>query len=141
MDYPLTLIWWSCRASLTLFRRYPNTKLNWLVLPESERRDKVTTDVATGSSTYDIVTVGMFEAPIWAANGWISAMPNLASEYPDNVQKDYDFNDLLPGVVAGLSYEGKLYAAPFYGESSMLFYNKAMFKEAGLEMPAQPTWV
>jgi sorbitol/mannitol transport system substrate-binding protein len=119
---------------------YPNISLNWVILPENELRATVTTDVATGSSTFDIVTVGMFETPIWAQNGWIHSMDDLAAEYPDNVQPDYDFDDLLPGVKLGLSYEGELYSLPFYGESSMLFYNTAMFEEAGLEMPAQPTW-
>ncbi len=33
-----------------------------------------------------------------------------------------------------------MYALPFYGESSFTMYNKAMFDEAGLEMPEQPTW-
>jgi sorbitol/mannitol transport system substrate-binding protein len=124
----------------TFEAEHPNIALNWVVLPENELRVTVTTDVATGSSTFDIVTVGMFEAPIWAGNSWIHSITDLAAQYPDNVQADYGFDDLLPGVVAGLSYEGELYAAPFYGESSMLFYNKDMFAAAGLEMPEQPTW-
>ena len=33
-------------------------------------------------------------------------------------------DDLLPAIREGLSYEGKLYAAPFYAESSMLMYRK-----------------
>jgi len=120
--------------------QYPNIKLNWVVLPENELRATVTTDVATGSSTFDIVTVGMFETPLWAANGWIHSMDALAAEYPDNVQADYGFEDLLEGVKLGLSYDGQLYSLPFYGESSMLMYNTAMFEEAGLVMPEQPTW-
>lgn len=120
--------------------QYPNIKLNWVVLPENELRATVTTDVATGSSTFDIVTVGMFEAPLWAGNSWIHSMDALAAEYPDNVQVDYGFDDLLEGVKLGLSYDGQLYALPFYGESSMLMYNTAMFEEAGLVMPEQPTW-
>jgi sorbitol/mannitol transport system substrate-binding protein len=64
----------------------------------------------------------------------------LAAEYPDNVQADYGFEDLLEGVKLGLSYDGQLYSLPFYGESSMLMYNTAMFEEAGLVMPEQPTW-
>jgi sorbitol/mannitol transport system substrate-binding protein len=119
---------------------YPNIILNWVVLPENELRATVTTDVATGSSTFDVVTVGMFEAPIWAQNEWIHSIDALAAEYPDNVQADYGFDDILPGVALGLSFEDELYALPFYGESSMLYYNTAMFAEAGLEMPEQPTW-
>ncbi|MFP3367352.1 extracellular solute-binding protein, partial [Pseudoalteromonas sp. SIMBA_148] len=33
-----------------------------------------------------------------------------------------------------------LYALPFYGESSMLYYRKDLFEQAGIEMPEQPTW-
>lgn len=119
---------------------HPNISLNWVVLPENELRSTVTTDVATGSSTFDIVTVGMFEVPLWARNGWLHSIDDLAEQYPDNVQPDYDFDDLLEGVVKGLSYEDELYSLPFYGESSMLMYNTAMFEEAGLTMPEQPTW-
>lgn len=119
---------------------YPNIRLNWVILPENELRSTVTTDVATGSSTFDIATVGIFEVPIWAQNGWLYSIDALAEEYPDSVQADYGFDDLLPGVALGLSYEDELYGLPFYGESSMLYYNTAMFEEAGLVMPEQPTW-
>lgn len=120
--------------------QYPGITLNWVILPENELRATVTTDVATGSSTFDIVTVGMFEAPLWAQNDWIFSIDELAAEFPDNVQPDYNFDDILEGVRLGLSFEDELYAVPFYGESSMLMYNTALFEEAGLEMPEQPTW-
>lgn len=119
---------------------HPNISLNWVILPENELRSTVTTDVATGSSTFDIVTVGIFEVPIWARNEWIHSVDGLAEEYPDSVQADYDFEDLLEGIRLGLSVEDELYALPFYGESSMLYYNTRLFEEAGLEMPEQPTW-
>jgi sorbitol/mannitol transport system substrate-binding protein len=119
---------------------YPNISLNWVILPENELRNTVTTDAATGSSTFDIVTIGMYEAPFWAANGWIHSFDKLMAEYPDKVQSNYDVDDILRGVRLGLSYEDELYALPFYGESSMLYYNTRLFEEAGLEMPEQPTW-
>ena len=118
----------------------PGITLNWLILPENELRNTVTTDVATGSSTFDVITIGMFDTPIMAANGWIHSIDALAEEYPDSVQSDYGFDDLLPAVMAGLSYEDEAYSLPFYGESSMMMYNTELFDEAGLEMPEQPTW-
>ncbi len=33
-----------------------------------------------------------------------------------------------------------MYSAPFYGESSFLMYNKKMLADAGITMPAEPTW-
>ncbi len=115
-------------------------KLEWVVLPENELRAKVTTDVATGAASFDVVTVGTYEVPIWGANEWLHSIDELAAATPDMVQPDYDFEDLLPAVKAGLSTNDQLYAVPFYGESSFLMYNKKMFDAAGLTMPEQPTW-
>jgi len=120
--------------------QHPNIKLNWVVLPENELRSRVTTDIATGASSFDVVTVGAFEVPLWAENEWIHSIDGLFSEHPDAVQPDYGMDDLLPSIRSALSYEDELYALPFYGESSMTFYNKDLFAAAGLEMPEQPTW-
>ncbi len=119
---------------------YPNINVSFVMLPENELRARVTTDITTGTGSFDIVQIGAFETPIFAQNGWLASVDSLMSEYPDSVQPDYDVEDLLEPVRLGLSYEDQLYALPFYAESSMTFYNKAMFAEAGLEMPAEPTW-
>ncbi len=124
----------------TMFTEETGIGLDWVVLPENELRAKVTTDVATGAASFDIVTVGTYEVPIWAANGWLNSIGDMAASHADMVQPDYDFDDLLPAVKAGLSLDGNLHAVPFYGESSFMMYNKRIFDEAGLEMPEQPTW-
>lgn len=122
-------------------KAHPGITLEWVVLPENELRARVTTDVATGASSFDVVTVGTYEVPIWGGElDWIESIDGLVEEYPNHVQANYDFDDLLPAIRAGLSTDGDLHALPFYGESSFTFYNKAMFEEAGLEMPEQPTW-
>lgn len=123
-----------------MFTEETGINLEWVVLPENELRAKVTTDVATGAASFDIVTVGIFEVPIWGANGWLNSINGMADANPDMVQPDYGFDDLLPAVASGLTVDGDLYGLPFYGESSFMMYNKAMFDEAGLTMPDQPTW-
>ncbi|MEL7434201.1 MAG: sugar ABC transporter substrate-binding protein [Chloroflexota bacterium] len=120
--------------------QYPGITLNWVVLPENELRDTVTTDVATGASSFDVITVGMFDTPIFAANDWILSIDQLAAEFPDSVQPDYGFDDILEGVRLGISYEDELYSLPFYAESSMLMYNTEIMDAAGIEIPEQPTW-
>ena len=110
----------------------PDIKLEWVVLDENTLRQRVTTDIATGSGQFDIVTIGIYEAPIWAKRGWLSALGDMP--------KDYGVDDILPPIREGLSFEGKLYAAPFYGESSFTMYRTDLFEEAGLEMPDAPTW-
>ncbi len=117
------------------FTKDTGIKVNFTVLPENELRDKVTQDVATGAGQYDLATIGMYEVPIWAKNGWLADLTDYAAK-----DATFDQADLLKPMVQGLSHEGKLYAAPFYGESSFLMYRKDMFEKAGLTMPERPTW-
>ncbi|MCR4265011.1 sugar ABC transporter substrate-binding protein [Nitratireductor sp. ZSWI3] len=109
----------------------PDITLEWVTLEENVLRQRVTTDIATKGGQYDIMTIGTYEVPIWAAQDWL---------VPLDFDADYDVDDLLPAIRAGLSIDGALYAAPFYGESSFVMYRKDLFDEAGLEMPEAPTW-
>jgi sorbitol/mannitol transport system substrate-binding protein len=110
----------------------PDIKLNWVVLEENVLRQKVTTDVSQGSGQFDLVYLGLYEAPIFAKRGWLKAI--------ENVPADYDIEDVFKSIRDGLSYEGKLYAIPFNAESSMLMYRKDLFEAKGLTMPEQPTY-
>ena len=117
----------------------PDINLEWLFLDEGTLRSRITTDVATSGGSFDIVTVGAYETPLWAANGWISSIDTLSQDYPDDVA-DYNFDDILPAIRAGISYNDELFAVPFYGESSFTMYNKRLLDEAGVTMPEAPTW-
>ena len=52
----------------------------------------------------------------------------------------YDMGDLLPTIRDGLSHDGALYGAPFYGESSMIMYRSDLVRKAGMEINDRPTW-
>ncbi|MGO9742827.1 MAG: ABC transporter substrate-binding protein [Roseiarcus sp.] len=110
----------------------PDIKLNWVTLEENVLRQKVTTDIATKAGQFDVLTIGTYEVPIWAKKGWLDPLDKLGA--------DYDVDDLLPPIRAGLSYDGQLYGAPFYGESSFVMYRTDLMKNAGLTMPEKPTW-
>ena len=110
----------------------PDIELEWVTLEENILRQRVTTDIATKGGQYDIMTIGTYEVPIWAKQNWLLPLDNLGA--------DYDVDDLLPAIRGGLSIDGKLYAAPFYGESSMVMYRTDLMEKAGLDMPDAPTW-
>jgi sorbitol/mannitol transport system substrate-binding protein len=110
----------------------PDIKLNWVILEENVARQRITTDVSTGSGQFDIVFIGLYETPIFAKRGWLRPMENLPA--------DYDIEDVFKSLRDGLSYQGKLYALPFYGESSMLMYRKDLLEQKGLKMPEQPKY-
>ncbi|TSA87422.1 sugar ABC transporter substrate-binding protein [Deinococcus detaillensis] len=118
---------------------YPDINVKWVVLPENELRQKITLDVASGAGSFDVATVGAYEVPIWAKNGWLDPLTPAFAKNPD-IAKSYNVNDIIPGVRNALTIGGQLYAVPFYAESSMTYYNKDLFKKAGVTMPVNPTW-
>ncbi|WP_417545538.1 ABC transporter substrate-binding protein [Marinobacter sp.] len=110
----------------------PDIELEWVTLEEGILRQRVTTDIATNSGRFDIVTIGSYEAPIWAMRGWLLPLSDMP--------KEYDVDDLIPSIKESLSYKGVLYAAPFYGESSFTMYRTDLIEAVGLAMPDEPTW-
>lgn len=114
------------------FTEATGINLEWVILEENTLRQRVTQDIATSGGQFDVMTIGMYEAPIWAERDWLVSLEDLP--------EDYDIDDILPAMRAGLSYDGTLYAAPFYGESSMVMYRTDLMEAAGMEMPEEPTW-
>ena len=109
----------------------PDIKLKWVTLEESALRQRVTTDIATKGGQFDVMTIGMYEAPIWGAKGWLEEL---------TFSDAYDIDDVLPAMRGGLSVGDKLYAAPFYGESSMIMYRKDLVAAAGMTIEDNPSW-
>ena len=64
-----------------------------MTLEENVLRQRVTTDIATKGGQFDVMTIGMYETPIWAKKGWLMPL--------DNLDADYDVDDLLPAIRDG----------------------------------------
>ena len=120
------------KLSKTFEAEHPDIKLNWVVLEENVLRQRLTTDIATQGGQFDVLTIGMYEAALWGAKGWLEPMKDLPASYA--------LDDVFPSVREGLSVKGSLYALPFYAESSITYYRTDLFKDAGLTMPERPTW-
>ena len=115
----------------SVWEKKTGNHINWVVLEENVLRQRVTTDIATHGGQFDIITLGSYETPIWGKQGWLDPVDGMSG---------YDYKGIFPAVLQALSANGKLYALPFYAESSFTFYRKDLFKAAGLTMPASPTW-
>jgi sorbitol/mannitol transport system substrate-binding protein len=124
-------------ADLTpgLFTKKSGIDVNYTILDEGTLRQVTTRDVAAGGRQFDVVMIGPFEAPQFGRDGTLTDLTKFAQS-----DSAYRFDDLIPSVRNALSFEGKMYAAPFYAESSFLMYRKDVLKEAGVTMPANPTW-
>ncbi|MEV7524613.1 sugar ABC transporter substrate-binding protein [Streptomyces sp. NPDC091371] len=118
------------------FTKETGIKVNFTVLPENDVRDKISQDFSNQAGQYDVATISNYEVPIYAKNNWLHPLDAY-------VAKDTAFeqNDILEPLRTSLTAaDGKLYAEPFYGESSFLMYRKDVFAEKGLTMPDRPTW-
>ena len=113
----------------------PGIKVVYDTLNENNERALIETDITTHANEFNAVMISNYETPIWAKNGWlVNLSPQLTAD------KSYDVGDLLKPIANALTYNGGLYSVPFYGESSMVYYRKDLFKAAGLTMPLHPTW-
>ncbi|XID95869.1 ABC transporter substrate-binding protein [Paenibacillaceae bacterium WGS1546] len=122
------------------FTEETGIKVNFIVLPENELRNKVTTDVGMGAGNYDIVTLGTYEVPFWGNNKWLEPLNGRFDGMSEADKSAYNKDDLIKPVVNALSYEDEVFGLPFYAESTMLFYRKDLFEAKGLTMPEKPTW-
>ena len=110
---------------------HPGVRIRWVTLEEDLLRQQVTRDVATKAGRFDVLTVGGYEAQVWSGRGWLRPLKPSAA---------YQVDDLLPPIRQALTHQGQLYALPFYGESTMTLVRRDLLKQAGIQLPAQPTW-
>ena len=124
-------------ADLTpkLFTEESGIKVNYTVLDEGTLRQVTTRDVAAGGQQFDVAMIGMYEAPQFGSDGSLVDLTEQAQS-----DSAYAYDDIIESVRNGLSADGKLYASPFYAESSFLMYRKDLLEKAGVTMPDKPTW-
>jgi sorbitol/mannitol transport system substrate-binding protein len=124
-------------ASLTpaLFTAKTGIKVKYTILDEGKLRQVTTRDVGSGGKAFDAVMIGMYETPQFGSAGLLEDLTPQAK-----ADKAYNYNDLIPAVRSGLSAKGKLYASPFYAESSFLMYRKDVMAKNHVTVPANPTW-
>jgi sorbitol/mannitol transport system substrate-binding protein len=120
----------------SLFTATSHVTVNYTILDEGTLREVITNGVtAAHGRQFDVVMIGPYEAPQFGKDGYIADLTDRA-----DADDGYDAGDIVPSVRAALSYRGRLYAAPFYAESSFLMYRKDILAAAGIAMPAHPTW-
>jgi ABC-type glycerol-3-phosphate transport system substrate-binding protein len=108
----------------------PGVEIEWLDKKGTDLPAFYQTQLVAGTAP-DIVDL---QGAIWveyAANG---ALLDLTPY----LRKDADFAKLFnPDYLKSWDYQGKNYMLPFYVAKTLLYYNKTMFKEAGLSGPPQ----
>jgi multiple sugar transport system substrate-binding protein len=107
----------------------PNIHVNATFVPYEALEQKILTGAPSGN--YDVVTV---DAP-WTAK---FAKAGIVSDVTDKLSSA-DKQDIFPGALDAISYDGKLYGLPWLNDTKFLFYNKDILKKAGFDNPPK-TW-
>ncbi|MFM9371807.1 ABC transporter substrate-binding protein [Streptomyces sp. Da 82-17] len=111
-------------------KKHPGTKIQWIDQPAENYADKISADAA-GGTLPDVVNVSPDLAVPLAKAGLALDLDKAAAkyrgEYLDGAWKSHQ----IPGM------EGT-YAFPWYLNTGPMFYNKRLFKEAGLDADKPP---
>jgi len=99
-------------------------------LPQAELNKKVEAAFVAGTVEYDVIMTLIVNVARNARAGWIAPMD-------DFIAKDSTINidDFMQGFIKSQTYENKIYGLPFYGETSILMYNKELFDKANVDVP------
>lgn len=115
----------------TFQKQHPGTTVNWIDQPADGYLQKVTADAAAGSLP-DVVNVPPdLSYPLAKQHLLVNldqAMPDASKDYLDNSWAAYS----LPGQSGG-------YGFPWYLNTGPTYYNKALFRQAGLDADHPPT--
>ena len=127
---PLKVVWmgWPDGQVLPLMtefeKRNPSIKLAVERLPFSQVFQALEVRLNARNGDPDIFIVDSPLTASYASRGHLMELDGLI-----------DKSRFAPSAIQAASYNGKIYSAPFGSSMQVLYYNKAMFKAAGIEAP------
>ncbi|MCD1147882.1 ABC transporter substrate-binding protein [Peptoniphilus sp. KCTC 25270] len=54
--------------------------------------------------------------------------------------KEFDMNDFYEGIVSSTNYNGEQWGLPYFNSTCLLYYNKTLFEEYGIDPASLDTW-
>ncbi|HHV92961.1 MAG TPA: sugar ABC transporter substrate-binding protein [Firmicutes bacterium] len=108
------------------FTEETGIKLNINAIPHREMIQAIEVMMRSGSSDVDIIHVDSPLTASYAVRGFL---------LPLDPYFDIENSGWTEAGIAAGSWDGKLYSAPFETSTQVMFYNKTLFDQAGLEYP------
>ena len=109
----------------------PDRKIHLTYIPHTEMVPKIAQAIASGEVP-DLMGMDLIYGPQFEAAGQLVDITDL-------IGSDPSLKTASPGHMAVSTYEGRLYGVPLYADVSALFYNKDLFRKAGLDPERPPT--
>ncbi|MER6578969.1 sugar ABC transporter substrate-binding protein [Nonomuraea sp. NPDC001023] len=130
---------WQDKLVPEFAKKHPNIKVTVDGIPYNDQLPKTMLELTGTTATYDVVLADDPWLPQLAKTGALYDLkgPELA-KWND---PGYDWADFNPSPLAAGEWEGKQYAVPVRSNLLLMFYNKSLYKKAGVAEPtAETTW-
>ncbi len=113
-------------------KQNPNVQIIWRVFEENIFRRRLLSNFALNSREFDLVLVGPYELKNWLHYDWFEPLNTLS--------KQLDLNDYFPPVRDAVFSGKDLYALPFNGETTVLYYRKDILDKHNITLPTRLTF-
>ncbi|MFE4825737.1 extracellular solute-binding protein [Streptomyces sp. NPDC056672] len=133
-----TVTWWDTstvgsedkvfqRLAEDFEKKHPKVDVKYVNVPFGDAQNKFKNAAQSGSGAPDVIRSEVAWTPEFADLGYLAPL--------DGTPALKDDTDFLPQAAASTEYNGKTYAVPQVIDSMGIFYNKRIFKDAGVEVP------
>jgi multiple sugar transport system substrate-binding protein len=120
------------------FEKETGIHVKWDIYPYESTLKAEMLNFVSNSQQYDVVLTDVVWPVTFVDGGWVVPLKHFLDN-PKLRDPDIDIKDFFPIWTASFTVNGKLYGLPFDSYSGLLYYNKSMFKEAGIQSPPK-TW-
>jgi multiple sugar transport system substrate-binding protein len=112
-------------------KKNPNCKIKLTYIPHAEMVGKIAQGIASGEVP-DLMGMDLIYAPQFEKAQQLVDLTDRISSWPE-------LKTASKGHMTVATWEKRLYGVPLYADVSALFYNKDLFKKAGLDPDKPPT--
>jgi multiple sugar transport system substrate-binding protein len=109
---------------------HPGVTVKFQAMPANTdtQHDAYVTYLSARESSIDLYSLDVIWTAEFAKAGWIRQLPDGF----------LDTDEFLAGPIQSVTYDGKLYAVPWFTDAGVLYYRKDLLEKAGLPVPE--TW-
>jgi len=114
-------------------QRHPGILVREELLPsDSDRQHQYyAMNLDGGKAPFDLLAIDTIWAQEFAKAGWIAPL--------DEVLTPAEQGEFFPGPIEAATFQGRLYAVPWYVDAGVLYYRRDLLDRHGLEPPR--TWL
>ncbi len=118
-------------------RRHPHIKVSLLQMGAGGMDPQKLMTSIVGKVPPDVIHQDRFTIGDWASRDAFMPLDDLLAKDPGEIRKE----DFYPACWQEATYKGKVYAIPYGTDDRALYYNRKLFREAGLDPDRPPrTW-